>query len=893
MNKLLTKIVGAALGLTMTVGVGVAVVSNQSVSKANAAGSTETITLQESTFSGMGNNNYGSGTEYTGTVTSTSTSTSVSVGGHYITKNSGWQWQANNANVYNKTALPGRITQIVLTQTGTARAFTAFGGTEQLFSSTETGTGKSPSGTSLGNVSAAATMTWTAGSDTNYTYFAIHKGANAGKVTSVVVTFEVASVETYTVSFNANGGTGTMSDVSDVTGSYTLPANGFTAPNGKTFSGWKAGNAGDLIAAGASYNVSADVTFYAQWVNAYTVTYTAGTNGSGSYAHASQPAGTYTLLPFASLTGVSASSGYKFSSYTVGGVDKNPGDTITLSAATAVTVNFEVKPIETTYDFTTRFSTYASSWDNSYTDHTGLNGTTDIGGDYAATIDLHKASKQTATITTMPVFATKTSSGSWYQAVHFTLTETGYKIKEVQVTFAQWTTKTPDIALFKGNTVSGTPLDSGTIGTKNTISVSDLNGTDFSVGYCDKSTNNVQAGIQSIYISLEPLASFGTLDHISITALPNVVYHVGETFDPSGLAVTAFDGADESTANFKDVTANVETDLDDPTPFVDGDVPGFDCDVQYTGDGGTDTTSFHVYVYALAEYNLVTSDQEDWSGTYLIVSENHDSNLVAMNGGLTDPDIPEGYKVVTETAGSIEAGQELEWTIAKVSGGYSIQGKSGKYIGSLTGKSNGMLVSGTALVNTITYEDDAVSISGTNGYKLKIYNDTTTSRFRYYASGSVQLYKLAESDDVSDYADLFLDTLTGASGVCHYDEGTGEVTTVLSELKVAWKTLADEYSLLSHADQEQFRLGVASSEPGASNVARALYLYDHIATAYGTQLESEGLDNYNFMNRSITPLHGQVVTVSNSGTAAIISIIAVLSLSAVAGFFMLRKRKEQ
>ena len=33
-----------------------------------------------------------------------------------------------------------------------------------------------------------------------------------------------AAVTTYTVSFDANGGTGTMANVTDVTSSYTLPA---------------------------------------------------------------------------------------------------------------------------------------------------------------------------------------------------------------------------------------------------------------------------------------------------------------------------------------------------------------------------------------------------------------------------------------------------------------------------------------------------------------------------------------------------------------------------------------------------------------------------------------------------------------------------------------------
>ena len=42
---------------------------------------------------------------------------------------------------------------------------------------------------------------------------------------------------TYTVSFDANGGTGTMADVTGVTSSYTLPACTFTAPSDKQFKG--------------------------------------------------------------------------------------------------------------------------------------------------------------------------------------------------------------------------------------------------------------------------------------------------------------------------------------------------------------------------------------------------------------------------------------------------------------------------------------------------------------------------------------------------------------------------------------------------------------------------------------------------------------------------------
>ena len=74
-----------------------------------------------------------------------------------------------------------------------------------------------------------------------------------------------APVTTYTVKFNANGGTGTMADVTGVpAGAYTLPANGFTAPADKQFKGWSTDASGAVIE-GTTYNVTGDVTLYAIW----------------------------------------------------------------------------------------------------------------------------------------------------------------------------------------------------------------------------------------------------------------------------------------------------------------------------------------------------------------------------------------------------------------------------------------------------------------------------------------------------------------------------------------------------------------------------------------------------------------------------------------------------
>ena len=88
----------------------------------------------------------------------------------------------------------------------------------------------------------------------------------------------------YTVRFNANGGGGTMADVTGVSGSYTLPACGFTEPEGKQFKGWSTSADGSVIS-GTTYEVSSDTTFYAIWESKeYSIIVTDGkaTIGAGS-----------------------------------------------------------------------------------------------------------------------------------------------------------------------------------------------------------------------------------------------------------------------------------------------------------------------------------------------------------------------------------------------------------------------------------------------------------------------------------------------------------------------------------------------------------------------------------------------------------------------------------
>ena len=69
----------------------------------------------------------------------------------------------------------------------------------------------------------------------------------------------------YTVTFDANGGTGTMESEDGYCGLCILPVNRFTAPEGKQFLGWAYSADGEVIN-GTKVEVLHDITLYAIWV---------------------------------------------------------------------------------------------------------------------------------------------------------------------------------------------------------------------------------------------------------------------------------------------------------------------------------------------------------------------------------------------------------------------------------------------------------------------------------------------------------------------------------------------------------------------------------------------------------------------------------------------------
>ena len=191
-----------------------------------------------------------------------------------------------------------------------------------------------------------ATFTQSGGnaSGTLYTRFSPTSGGSIpGQVqcssgTAAVKTFETGGIgvaPSYTVTFNSNGGSGTMAPQTANTPT-PLNANAFMR-TGYTFAGWGTSPGGPAILGnGVTYSFTANITLYAQWtINQYTLTY----NGNGNTGGAAPGAVTQNYNTSVSVAGAGTltRAGYTFGGWNTAddgsGTGYAPSSTFTFPAA--------------------------------------------------------------------------------------------------------------------------------------------------------------------------------------------------------------------------------------------------------------------------------------------------------------------------------------------------------------------------------------------------------------------------------------------------------------------------------------------------------------------------------------------------------------------------------
>lgn len=158
-------------------------------------------------------------------------------------------------------------------------------------------------------------------------------------VVNETMTLYAKWVQTFTVTYNSNGGSGTITDSNspyDSGATVTVKSNSFTAPTGKEFNHWdtKDDDTGTDYAPAATFTISANTTLYAQWsfVN-YNVTYSAPSNGNYTIKVADGTASSATKTANYNQTitiAATPSANYRFGSWTIRNTSTSADVTSTL-----------------------------------------------------------------------------------------------------------------------------------------------------------------------------------------------------------------------------------------------------------------------------------------------------------------------------------------------------------------------------------------------------------------------------------------------------------------------------------------------------------------------------------------------------------------------------------
>ena len=270
-----------------------------------------------------------------------------------------------------------------------------------------------------------------------------------GKSGSTTVTVTVPAKTSYTVTYNANGGSGgATSDTKWYDETLTISSNAPTR-TGYTFAGWntKSDGTGTNYSAGSSYTTNGALTLYAKWtVNTYTVSYNGNGSTGGSTSAQTKTYGTALTLRSNGFT----KTGYTFSKWNT----KSDGTGTSYSAGASYTANSAV-------------TLYAIWTINKYTVSYNANGGTGAPSaqtkNYGATLTL-STTKPTKTGATFANW--KASNGTTYASGG------SYTANESTTMTAQWNAITYTIS-YNANGGSNAPAsETKTYGVAKTITTS-------------------------------------------------------------------------------------------------------------------------------------------------------------------------------------------------------------------------------------------------------------------------------------------------------------------------------------------------------------------------------------------------------------------------------------
>ncbi len=294
-----------------------------------------------------------------------------------------------------------------------------------------------------------------------------------------------------------------------------------------------------------------------------------------------------------------------------------------------------------------------------------------------------------------------------------------------------------------------------------------------------------------------------------------------------------------------------------------------------------------------ASYTKITSTSELVTGDYLIVYEDGDASIV-MDGGAATIDAVASKITGVSVSNSTIAGSDTlnAATFHYDATATTLYSSSGKYMGK-TADSNGIDTNAsTQYTNTITFDSGNALIKGSGNAILR-YN-ATDARFRYYKSTSytnqqpVSLFLKSGGESTKNVDTTLFNAVHNNFGEGATYEWDASCASFDSE---SWKDACT--ALKGITGYSTYKLNRAVGNIAGNEIEQFIAKYDIIIGKTSTDYDflgrfSSGGINYN-TRIDVNPIQ---LSAKNTSTVIIIVVISSISIAAVGGYFLFRKKKE-
>lgn len=202
---------------------------------------------------------------------------------------------------------------------------------------------------------------------TGHTYNGVYSGSASGTITKATSVFLNFTTNSYSITYNNNGGSGSVSSQSFKHGkSVTISAGTALSKTGHTFNGWNtnAAGTGTNYTVGTAYTPNQNLTLYAKWkANTYTINYDAN-GGTGAPSSQTKTYGVNLILQ----EGTPTRTGYLFKYWTTekngGGTGYYPKGTYSIDSGVTLYAQWEIIKNSITYDGNADNATNVPNWVN-------------------------------------------------------------------------------------------------------------------------------------------------------------------------------------------------------------------------------------------------------------------------------------------------------------------------------------------------------------------------------------------------------------------------------------------------------------------------------------------------------------------------------------------------